>query len=88
MVSNTSTEQLSLLFRLAIASVNGFRLVRSGTGSKKSLLRLKQSPGTVDGWPPQPSSTTRMRQGFGGDGLAKGGTRERLHCPQAPGKPY
>lgn len=52
MVSNTSTEQLSLLFRLAIASVNGFRLVRSGTGSKKSLLRLKQSPGTVDGWPP------------------------------------
>lgn len=80
MVSNASTEQLSLLFRFATASVNWFRLTRSGTGSRKSLPRLRQSPGARGSCPVWlvtrnelccAQSKWQMRQGFSGGGLAK-----------------
>lgn len=53
-----------------MASVNCFRIVRSGTGRETSLLRLKQSPAAGD-HRPLPLSTTQVTQRFGGGGLAE-----------------
>lgn len=82
--SDSSLEHLSFLFRPAVASVDCFRILRSGTGRGMSLLRLKQSAVTLGSWWPRVQH--RWHRDLVVVGWQSGRSWRRLHCPQATGK--